>query len=89
MRRSAEATAHPLTVENVTTLRHELILLYLAVEAVSDSQLRLTFRSSTPERLEVCHAVHHTGRVCVSVARPGIESGPTASEADMRSGTLL
>ena len=39
-------------------------------------------------RFEVCHAVHHTRRVCVSVARPGIEPGPTASEADMLSGTL-
>ena len=45
-------------------------------------------------RFEVCHAVHHTRRVCVSVARPGIEPGPgtarrvIASEADMRSGTL-
>lgn len=49
MRRSAEAMTHPLTGEIVSTLRHELILLYLAVEAVSDSQLRMTFRSSTPE----------------------------------------
>ena len=32
--------------------------------------------------------VHHTRKACCRVARPGIEPGPTASEADMLSGTL-
>ena len=33
-------------------------------------------------------AVHHTRKACCRVARPGIEPGPTASEAVMRSSTL-
>ena len=33
-------------------------------------------------------AVHHTRKACCRVARPGIEPGPTASEAVMRSNTL-
>ena len=43
---------------------------------------------TSSDRFDVCHAVHHTRRAFViSVARPGIEPGPTASEADMLSGT--
>lgn len=58
-----------------------------------DSALPST--SSTPPRnrtssgrFEVCHAVHHTRRASLfTVARPGIEPGPTASGAVMLSGT--
>ena len=44
-------------------------------------------RNRTPsDRFEVCHVIHHTRRAC-SAARRGIEPRPTASEADMLSGT--
>ena len=51
IRRSAETVSHPTTGEIVSALRHEICLLYLVVEAVSDSQIRLAFRSSNPETL--------------------------------------
>lgn len=53
IRRSAEDVAHPETGQTVNALRHEICLLYMAVEAVSDSQIRMTFRSDTPETLMV------------------------------------
>ena len=49
MRRSAEITLHPTTGEIVSVLRHEIVLLYMAVEAISESQIRLAFRTPTPE----------------------------------------
>lgn len=51
MWRSPETVSHPTTGEIVSALRHEICLLYLAVEAVSDSQIRCAFRSSNPETL--------------------------------------
>jgi hypothetical protein len=38
-------------------------------------------------RFEICRAVRHTCRAYHPAARPGIEPAPTASEADMLSGT--
>lgn len=49
MRRYVEDISHPDTREGVTVLRHEICLLYLVVEAISDWQIRLTFRSNNPE----------------------------------------
>ena len=53
MRRSAEEVVHPRTGETVSALRHEICLLYMAVEAVSDSQIRMAFRSENPETLMI------------------------------------
>src|SRR5690606_32810622 len=45
----------------------------------------LVFCAATSRGFEV---MKFTPRLGPAVARPGIEPGPTASEADMRSGTL-
>lgn len=49
MCRSVEAAVHPVTGESVSVLHHELVLLYPTVEAVSERQLLLKFRSPTSE----------------------------------------
>ena len=58
------------------TLQGHIVCQYLARE--SNPVLRF--------RRPPC--VHHTRKACCRVARPGIEPGPTASEAVMRSSTL-
>ena len=59
-----------------STLQGHVVCQYLARE--SNPVLRF--------RRPPC--VHHTRKACCRVARPGIEPGPTASEAVMRSSTL-
>ena len=48
----------------------------------------LTRESNPVLRFRRPPCVHHTRKACCRVARPGIEPGPTASEAVMRSSTL-